>query len=165
MLAIILLVVGVVSRLIAHAPNFTPVIALALFGGVYLKKQQAVWMPLALMAASDIVLGLHGLIFVTWGSLWAVSMLGRWQRENRQMTHMLAMSVVSAVSFFVVTNLGAWAMMYPHTLDGLLECYVMAIPFFRNSLVSTVVYSGVLFGAYELLAHKVKNTQWAWIAA
>lgn len=163
MLAIFLLIAGVLARLMTHEPNFTPVIALALFGGVYLKKEQALWMPLALMMISDLVLGLHAVIPFTWGSILLVSALGRWQRGHRGAGQMLGMGVVSAGLFFIVTNFGAWLVMYPRTFDGFIQCYIAAIPFFRNTLVSTVGYSLVLFGVYELAARRVRDTKLAWM--
>lgn len=163
MLAILFLVIGVFSRLIVHAPNFTPVLALALFGGVYLKKEQAVWLPIALMVISDLFVGMHNMVALTWGSVLLISLLGYWQRERRSAGPILGMSLCSAVLFFVVTNFGAWIMMYPKTFAGLTQCYVLAIPFFRSTLVSTLVYSGVLFGLYEVVAHRVKETKFAWI--
>ena len=165
MLAAALLVIGVLSRVIFHAPNFTPVLALALFGGMYLKKRQALWMPLALMVISDLVIGMHDMMLLTWGSILLISALGYWQREKRSAGRVFGMSLVSAVLFFVVTNFGAWLVMYPKTLEGFIQCYTLAIPFFRNSLVSTMVYSGVLFGVYEIVARSVKETKLAWLTA
>ena len=165
MLAFILLVIGVVSRVMFHAPNFTPVIALALFGGMTLKKGQAVWMPLALMILSDLVIGLHGILVFTWGSVVLVSALGRRQRSRRSPLGILGAGTLSAVIFFLVTNFGAWLVMYPQTPEGLIQCYTLAIPFFRNTLISTLVYCGVLFGMHELVARRVRGTKFAWIAA
>jgi len=164
MLAIFLLVVGILSRIVMHEPNFTPVIALALFGGMYLKKEQALWMPLTLMMLSDLALGLHAVIPFTWGSVLLISLLGRRERERRNAGWMVGLSIVSAVLFFAVTNFGAWLAMYPKTMEGFVQCYMMAVPFFRNTLLSTVVYSVLLFGVYELVARWVKETKLAWIA-
>ena len=164
MLAIALLLIGILSRMIFHAPNFTPVLALALFGGMTLKKEQALWMPLALMAVSDLIIGLHDMIALTWGSIFLISLLGLWQRQHRGAGRILMMSVFSSAVFFVVTNFGAWLIMYPKTVQGFIECYMLAVPFFRNTLAGTVVYSGVLFGIYELTARRVRGTRLAWMA-
>ncbi|HSV44030.1 MAG TPA: DUF6580 family putative transport protein [Candidatus Bathyarchaeia archaeon] len=165
MLAFILVMIGVLSRVIAHAPNFTPVIALALFGGMMLEKRQALWMPLALMVISDMVIGLHQVIFFTWGSMLLISLLGYWQRENRSGLTVLGMSMMSAVVFFFVTNFGSWLAMYPHTVEGLIQCFVAGIPFFRNIFVSTLAYSAVLFGMHELVRMRVKDSRLAWIVS
>ena len=76
MLAIIFLVIGIFSRVITHAPNFTPVIALALFGGMMLEKRQALWMPAALMIISDLIIGMQ--IGCRYESHSAVNRVGQW---------------------------------------------------------------------------------------
>lgn len=163
MLAIGLFILGIISRLVLHIPNFTPVIALALFGGVYLRKGQAVLLPVLLMAVTDVFLGLHGTMFFTWGSVALIAVLGLWVRENKSFTAIAGSSLVSALFFFIVTNFGVWLVsgMYPHTFAGLTTCYVLAIPFFRNMLLSTVVYSLLFFGAYETIASRISGTKLA----
>lgn len=161
MLALVLLFLGIVSRLIVHAPNFTPVIALALFGGFYLNRRQAMIVPVVLMAASDFLIGWHATIPFTWGSILFISGLGLWARQRKSAVMVLGTSLFSAIVFFIVTNFGSWLAMYPLTLEGFKACYVAAIPFFRSTLLSTLVYVGILFGLYELTASRVKNTRLA----
>ncbi len=161
MLAVIILIVGVLTRFTDHAPNFTPTIALALFGGVYLPRQYALIVPLAFMMISDLFLGSHATMPFTWGSVLLISWFGLQLREQKNFPRVIGYSVMSAVLFFIVTNFGAWFQLYPLTKTGFVECYVAAIPFFRNTFVSTVVYSVVFFGLYEGVASRVKNTAWA----
>lgn len=160
MLAIVLIVIGVVSRLVLHLPNFTPVIALALFGGAYLHRRTALVVPIALMAASDLFLGWHDTILFTWGSMALIALVGRSLKSHKSILTVTAYSCVSAVLFFVVTNLGSWLVMYPMTWAGLADCFIAAVPFFRMTLISTLVYSAVLFGGYELLVNPVRKTRW-----
>ena len=161
MLAVIILALGVLTRFWDHAPNFTPTIALALFGGFYLPRKFALAVPMLFMLLSDILLGFHDTMFFTWGSVFLISWIGIWARERKSFPVILASGVASSVLFFVVTNLGAWPTLYPMTWQGLVECFAAAIPFFRNTFVSTVVYSVVLFGSYELIAARVRNTRLA----
>jgi hypothetical protein len=161
MLAVMILVAGVLTRFTAHAPNFTPTIALALFGGVYLPRKYALIVPLAFMMISDVFLGYHHTMPFTWGSVLLISWLGLRLREHKTVPAVIGSSVVSAVLFFLITNFGAWFDLYPLTLDGLKECYVAAVPFFRGTFVGAVVYSVVFFGLYEIVAGRVKNTAWA----
>jgi hypothetical protein len=165
MLAILLLAFGVVSRLIVHLPNFTPVIALALFGGVYLKKQQAVILPVLMMIIADLFIGVDGTFLFTWGSMALIAVMGLWVRENKSFTTVAGSSLLASVLFFLVSNFGVWLVqnMYPHTLAGLIECYAMAIPFFGPTLASTVVYTAVLFGGYEWAAARLRKTRLAYI--
>lgn len=166
MLAVVLLMLGVLTRFIDHAPNFTPTIALALFGGVYLPRKYTIIVPLLFMLVSDLVIGFHDTMLYTWGSVVLISLIGLAIRKYNKFSTFLFASVGSAVLFFVVTNLGAWPTLYPMTWQGLTECFVAAIPFFRNTFVSTILYSVILFGAYELIARRVRNTRWAniWLA-
>jgi hypothetical protein len=161
MLAIIILALGVLTRFTDHAPNFTPTIALALFGGVYLPRKFALIVPVLFMFISDIFLGLHATMPYTLGSVFVISLMGIWARERKTVPVLLASGVASSVLFFVVTNFGAWPALYPLTWQGFVECYVAAIPFFRNTFVSTIVYGVVIFGTYEFLAACVRNTRWA----
>ena len=161
MLAMSLLVLGVLFRLIPHTANFTPVIALALFGGAYLKKRHAILLPLLLMVLSDAVIGFHGIVLFTWGSVILIALLGRSLNERRVPQAVLVRSVLSAVIFFVVTNFGSWLVMYPLTLEGFVRCYSLAVPFFRGTLLSTLFYSVVFFGLYESATFFIRKTRFA----
>jgi hypothetical protein len=159
MLAIALLIIGIIFRFIPHLANFTPILAIALFGGVYLNKKHAVVIPLALMILTDIFLGLHNTIVFTWGSILLISALGMLIRKRKSVENITLSALSSAVVFFVITNFGVWLMgWYPRTLNGLISCYTLAIPFFRTTILSTLVFSIGLFGIYELIARKVKDT-------
>jgi hypothetical protein len=156
-----LLIIGALARFLPHAPNFSPVVAIALFGGVYLRRSQALWLPLALMAVTDLVIGLHATVPFTWGSVVLASFIGLWVREKASPVRVAAGALLSAALFFVITNFGSWLAFYPQTAAGLRDCYILAIPFFRTMLISTAIYSIVLFGAYEFLAVRFKNTRLA----
>ena len=165
MLAVGLLMLGVISRLIIHLPNFTPMIALALFGGVYLRKRQAVILPVLMMVIADLFIGVDATFPFTWGSMALIALIGLWVRKNKSFTTVASSSLLSSALFFLVTNFGVWLVqnMYPRTPAGLLECYVMAVPFFGSTLVSTVVYTAVLFGGYEWTAARLQKTRLAHI--
>jgi hypothetical protein len=162
MLAIMLVLAGILLRFAPHAPNFTPVAAIALFGGVYLNKKYSLIVPLALMMVSDIFLGMHNVVLFTWGGFILTAFLGMWVKNNKTISRTLSASILSAVVFYLVSNFGVWLMgWYPLTLSGLVDCYVLALPFLRTFAVATIVYSAVFFGAYELIARLVKETKLA----
>ena len=162
MLAIALLIFGITARLLPHEYNFTPVTAIALFGGAYLSRRYAVILPLALMVISDIFIGLHDTIFFTWGSVILIALLGTQIKDRKTPAIVLGSSLVSALLFFIITNFGAWLSdLYPHNFNGLIDCYTLAIPFFRTTLISSVLYGVILFGSYELIAAAVKRTRFA----
>jgi len=162
MLALILVLVGLIFRFIPHLANFTPILAIALFGGVYLDKKYAIVVPVFLMMLTDLFLGMHNTIAFTWGTVMLVTGLGILLREKKNALNISIGALSSAVIFFVVTNFGVWLMgWYPRTLSGLISCYTLAIPFFRSTLISTLVFSFVFFGVYEIVARKVKGTSLA----
>lgn len=151
MLALLIITFGFLSRIVVHTPNFTPILSLALFGGAYLKGRQSIWVPLLLMAISDAVIGFHDTMIYTWGSILLISLMGLYLRDHKNWTNILTASLLSSVLFFVVTNFGAFLSLYPHTWAGLQQCYILAIPFFRSSLASTMAYSVLLFSVWEFL--------------
>ena len=157
MLVFLIITFGILSRIVVHTPNFTPVLALALFGGMYLKGRQGIWVPLALMAISDVFVGFHDTMIYTWGSILIISLMGIWLKGHKNWVNVASASLFSSMLFFVVTNFGAYLSLYPHTLAGLQECYIAAIPFYRSTLVSTLAYSLVLFSAWEFLLARRDN--------
>ncbi len=161
MLVLIIISFGILSRVIVHTFNFTPVLSMALLGGLYLKGRRAVLVPLALMVISDFIIGFHNMMFFTWGSIVLISIFGLWLKERKSFVTVLGGSMASAVIFFIVTNFGAWLTLYPHTMDGLRQCYILAIPFFRSTLVSTMAYSLVFYAVYEWILKRSQGTVWA----
>jgi len=159
MIAYVLILAGFMLRLLPHAPNMVPVAAIAVFAGVYLDKKMVPWVPLAIMVASDVVLGLHDLVLYTWGSFLLIGFLGMWLRNHKSWQNIFGMSVFSALLFFFVTNFGVWMAWYPHTWKGLEVCYINAIPFLRNTMVSNIIFTFVLFGAYELARKAVLGSR------
>jgi hypothetical protein len=145
-----------------HAYNFTPVAAIALFSGVYLKRKYAIIVPLVLMAVSDLFIGMHNVVIFTWGSFILAALIGILIRKNKSAARILGGSLAASLVFFIVSNFGVWLMgWYPLNLKGLVDCYVMALPFLRDFTVSTLIYTVLFFSAYELTARLVKETKLA----
>jgi hypothetical protein len=160
MLALSLIVIGILLRLAPHAPNFSPVAAIALFGGAYLNKRRALAIPLFLMIISDFLIGFHNVVIFTWGSFILITLLGFWIKKQKNIFRIISMSLVSSFVFYIVSNFGVWLMgWYPHNLKGLISCYIMALPFLRNFTLATLFYAAVFFGIYELVARLVKDTK------
>ncbi len=163
MLALMLIIIGIFLRFLPHTPNVTPVAAIALFGAALLPTRRlALLVPLALMITSDLFLGLHDIVAFTWGSVILISLIGWSFKKSSKLSLVLGGSLASSALFFVITNFGVWAMgWYPSTLEGLKNCYMMAIPFFRTFLAGTLVYASALFGAYALAARLIRQTKFA----
>ena len=148
-----LILAAALSRLIPHPPNVAPITALALFGGMYLDRKHTFIVPIAAMFVSDLFLGFHGTMIWVYSSFVAIGFIGLWLRDHRSVGSTIGASVAGSTLFFIVTNFGVWlgsSQTYPHTVAGLLECYTLALPFFRNTLLGDAGYVALLFGLYEL---------------
>lgn len=144
-----ILVIGFLGRMIPHAWNYTPILALAMFSGTHLNKQQTIVVPFLFMLLTDIFLGFYSSVAYTWLAVILCAYLGALLKRERSATHLVVASLLSSAIFFVVSNFGVWVASYPLTLTGFMTCYTLAIPFFRNTLLSTLVYSFVLIGGYD----------------
>lgn len=145
------------SRLIPHPFNFTPIAAIALFGGVQFSSKRAAFLvPLTGLFLSDLVFGFYAISPMVYGSFALTVCLGFWVRHRCSAQRIAFAAVAGAILFFVLTNFGVWAIdsLYPKTAAGLLDCYVAAIPFFRNALLGDMAYSALLFGAFALAEHR-----------
>lgn len=141
------------SRLLPHPPNVASITAVALFGGAYLSDRRwALLVPLTALFLSDLILGFYSHMWVVYGSFALVVCVGLLLRRRRTPLAIAAATLASSILFFVITNFSVWALgsLYPRTMQGLLACYVAAIPFFQNSLFGDALYSTVLFGGFAL---------------
>ena len=135
------------SRIIPHPPNFTPVLAMAIFmpymtRDIYL----AMLVPITAMFVSDLYLGLHSFMIWIYGTIMLCTIVSRY-------LNLITMSILAPVIFFTTTNFGVWltSTLYPKTLDGLILCYTMAIPFFQNTLIGTIFYIVLIKIIYETI--------------
>lgn len=164
-----LIVVAALTRLLPHPPNFSPVAAIALFGGAcFASKHWALLVPLLAMLLSDIALGLWhdggysaylgGTSFwLVYACIAASCVLGFGLRGRIGGARVLGYSLAGSVLFFVVTNFGAWLVspLYPKDFGGLMAAYVAGIPFFKWTVLGTLFYAAILFGGFALLRAKI----------
>lgn len=136
------------SRVLPHPANVTPAAAMALLGGAYLGRGQALAFPLAALFISDLFLGLHSTMPFVYGSFLLTAMLGQTLKKTFSWNRLIGCSLASSVLFFMVTNLGTWLTqdLYSRDAAGLMACFTAAIPFFRNSLLGDLGFAIVLFG-------------------
>jgi hypothetical protein len=157
--AVLLIIFAAFSRLIPHPANFAPIAAIALFSGVYLDKKYFLIIPAAAMLLSDIFLGFHSMMIWVYGSFAVIALLGLWLKSHKNIGYIFGTTLVSSVIFFIITNFGVWISgFYEYSFNGLVECYTLAIPFFRNSVAGDLFYAAVMFGIYELISRYVLNT-------
>jgi hypothetical protein len=147
-----LILIAAASRVIPHPPNFTPVIAIALFGGAYFsRKWLAFFVPLCSLFLSNLVLGYAGsyVVYASFALIVCIGFLLRWRRTAKAIA---AAALASSVLFFLITNFSVWFFdsMYPKTGAGLILCYTAAIPFFKNTLLGNTFYTVILFGGFAL---------------
>ena len=148
-----MIVLAAATRFLPSAPNFTPMIAIAIFSGAMIKnKYMAAALPLSAMLLSDILIGFHSMIPAVYLSIVLAIFAGRMIKNNKNVLNIAGGSLISAVLFFLITNFAAWLVFGNYTKDlaGLIHAYQMGIPFFRNTLLSTGIFSTALFGAYAL---------------
>jgi len=157
--ALLLILFAAFSRILPHPANFTPIAAIALFSGVYLNKRFAFAIPLIAMFISDLIIGMHSGMVWVYGSFVIITCIGFWLRSRmetssgKKILYLLGASLASSVIFFIITNFGVWTSgFYGLDLKGLAECYALAIPFFRNSLLGDLVYVTLMFGIYALIS-------------
>ena len=168
-----IVLLAVFSRLIPHPPNFTPLIAIALFGGAYFsKKSYAFMIPLIAMLISDILIMRFVYAHIStipeyfislatisvYISFALIVLIGFILHNRVKVFNVVFASLAGSILFFIVVNFAVWVggsyNLYPKNMTGLIECYVAAIPFFKNTLISALVYSGVLFGSFELAKYR-----------
>jgi hypothetical protein len=156
MLPYLFLVVAVAVRFLPHPWMFTPVAASLLFFGARGARRQ-LWVPWVALAASDVVLTkiVYSYPFswdhyVTWIWYAAVIWLGTNLRENSKPLRVIASALGSSASFFLLSNLAAWAAwrdLYPRTLGGVIESYVAGLPFLRNTVEGDLLFTIAMFSA------------------
>lgn len=149
-----LIFIAVIFRIIPHLPNFTPIAAIALFGGVYIgKKYLSYFIPFLAMFISDAILGFHSTMIAVYLSFALVVTLGILIRKKTGFSSVILASLASSVLFFLITNFGAWLggmLGYPMNFSGLMMSYTAGLPFFRNDLIGTLVFNGIFFGSFYL---------------
>jgi hypothetical protein len=146
--------IGVLSRIAPHPANVTAVGALAVFSGSKYNTTKALVITVGTMLISDAVLGFHAVMWATYGSLALSVLLAGFFLRKQSMIRIAGITLASSIIFYLVTNFAVWVVpgsMYPKTLSGLIESYIMALPFFRNSLIGDFSYSALFFGSYALM--------------
>ncbi len=151
--ALFMIATAAALRVAPHPWNFTPVGAMALFSGAFVRDRRPAFLfPLVALFAGDLFLGFYKLMPVIYASFLLSVVIGRWLQNRRTLARVTGAALLGAAQFFIVTNFGVWAAgnLYPHTLAGLAACYIAGIPFFWNTLAGDAFYVGILFGSFAL---------------
>lgn len=157
---------GLLIRFIPSIPNFSSFIAIALFSGIIFPKSKYAYIfPFAVQAALDIILGVNSSnslhvfahILTIYLGLGLVVFTGQLASKRINFLKSLVSVTIGNTLFFLITNLGSWIQLpiYDASLSGLIQSYIAALPFFKNSLISGLIFSTILFFTYRLYDQKV----------
>jgi hypothetical protein len=160
----IIILAAAFSRLIHHIPNFSPIMAIALFGAAYFEnKFEAIIIPLIAMFLSDIFLGFHSTMPAVYLSFVLGSVIGFLLLKKVSVGRIVITSLLSSALFFIITNFAVWFLTdyYVSNFAGLTKCYTMAIPFFRNAILGDMLYCGIIFGSFALIERYVPSLSYS----
>tara|TARA_B100000941_G_scaffold197535_1_gene143211 strand:+ start:338 stop:817 length:480 start_codon:yes stop_codon:yes gene_type:complete len=133
---LLLICIAIVSRIVPHPPNFTPITAIALFSSIHFKnKLYKYFIPITGLIISDIIIGISLINIFVYLSFILISFIGaKFQKINNYSI------MLSSTSFFVISNFGVWLIGYPKNIEGFILCYYMALPFFINTILGDLFY-------------------------
>lgn len=150
---ILLLATIIVSRLLPHAPNFSPVASLILFATTYHLRAKNTYLLLPALFVADLLLGFYAwpimlTVYLSWAAHYLIA---RWLKNKVNILTVTNAALISALLFFLTTNWAVWAFgdWYSRDFNGLISSYLMGVPFLANTLLSNLLFSGLLFGVYE----------------
>tara|TARA_B110000008_G_scaffold243578_1_gene252722 strand:- start:322 stop:816 length:495 start_codon:yes stop_codon:yes gene_type:complete len=143
------------SRFIPHPPNFTSLIALSFYIPLIFGVK---FIPILIFCfvVSDFFIGFHSITFFTWGSVLIIGLITKFFKNN---IFLRLIGVVSAsLIFFIFSNFGVWVLgSYGYSYEGLITCYIAAIPFYTNTLLSTIIYSVIIETILNFYKSNKKN--------
>ena len=140
------------SRFIPHPPNFTTLMALSFYVPALLGAR---YLPILILSfiVTDLIIGFHGVTLFTWGSVILIGLGSRFFTKG--IFNRISGSLLGACLFFIITNFGVWSLgSYGYSLNGIINCYILALPFFVYSLVSTFIFAGVIESVYKYISLK-----------
>ena len=136
------------SRIVPHPPNFTPIISLAIIGPFLFGSLTISLMSVILsMILSDLVIGIHSGMIQIYLIISLISIVFNRYKKSFNKINLLFYSLFGSTIFFILSNLSVWTFtnIYTKDIQGFINCYYMAIPFFANTVISTVIFSYLIF--------------------
>ena len=143
------------SRLIPHPPNFTPIVAVAIMSGYFFKNIKLSFVVLLIaMLLVDVFFGFYKHMLFVYLSLFLITFIFLKISDKINFKNLFIFGFLGSLIFYLVSNFGVWAsgvlspvtnLPYEKDLNGLISCYLLAIPFFKNTLFSTIIFS---YGAF-----------------
>ena len=145
---LILILLMVFSRMIPHPPNFTPIIAIAIMSGYFFKNLHfSIIVLFCSMIIGDMFIGFYSNMFYVYFPLFIIIYFCFLKNNKINSKNLLIYGVSSSLVFFIISNFGVWISggIYEKNIAGLVNCYIMAIPFLKNTMISTVFFSYLSF--------------------
>jgi hypothetical protein len=172
---IFVIFLGIFYRLIPHVPNFSPLYSISVFSSILpieldnkfnkLLKYISFLIPLIILFITDLILGFYkGIIFNYLAflsySIFSYFIFNKYNKLSKTILG-LVLSVGSSIYFFIISNFGVWLLtnMYSKDLAGFILCYINALPFLKNSIISSIIFSISIFYTYEFLFLKGKDVR------
>lgn len=160
-------------RILPHPYNFTPIAAMALFGGsMFGRKIWSFIVPLSAMLLSDFVIGFHGSMYSVYSSFVLIAILGIVFLQKANFRNVVVLSLISSLLFFTITNFFVWygSSFYPQNTQGLISCYAAGLSFYQNSffgnlfantVMGDLFFNGILFGSFYILQSYIPKLRFA----
>ena len=141
---------AILSRFLPHPPNFTPIAAIALLSSKGFTNRWVVFLiPIVSLFISDLFIGLHATIPFVYISFILIALLGMYVKKINIVSVLLSSTI-----FFLVSNFGVWLLYYPISVEGLIQCYTLALPFFLNTVLGDLVYGALLIYPFYALQRR-----------
>ena len=156
-----LILILALARLIPHPPNFTPIIAVAIMSGYFFKNINLSFLTLVVaMLIGDLFIGFYENMIFVYASLLLITFVFYKISKKINFKSLFIYGFIGSLIFFIISNFGVWALGSPGVYDiaydknfnGLLQCYILAIPFFGNTFLSTLIFAYPTIFIYKSLA-------------
>ena len=163
-----LILILALAKLIPHPPNFTPIIAVAIMSGYFFRN---IYLSFAILLISmllaDVFIGFYNNMLFVYLSLFLIAFVFFKISKKINFKNLFVYSFIGSLIFFIISNFGVWALgspgaydvAYGKNLNGLVECYILAIPFFGNTFLSTLIFSYPAIFIYKSLAPRTGSRQ------
>lgn len=149
-----LIISSIAFRMLPHMPNFTPLGATAIFTGSRGERPWNYYLPITILFMTDYFLGFHKTMIFVYASFLITTFLAeRFYKNRRSLLFAGGLGLTNSIIFFVISNFGAWLTMpiYTRSLNGLMQAYLMGIPFLRNMALADVTFTVGVFAIYNLV--------------
>ncbi len=143
------------SRFIPHPPNFTSLIALSFYIPAVFGIRYVPAVILALLF-TDFIIGFHSTMWFTSGSVILIGLISEY--FNKSILFRICGALIGAIIFYLISNFGVWlGGSYGYNINGFINCYILALPFFGYTIISTFVFSVIIETVYKLYQKSLIN--------